>query len=157
MVTEAGARPRDAGAGRPAAGKAGLNSKRLAQGIRPNLHAVNLAVSLMLAVALVIVAGWLVVSVNKIEELEKSLVQSRVEIQKIGQTVAMNEAELVDYLDQVQAGLSAIDGRTKVIEGRLNIGKAKRVVGSPAGGSAPPTRRIIQDDGSLVIKTPLVE
>jgi len=146
----------------PAVGRVGGPGPRarlIAGALKPNAQAVNLSVSLMLAVALVVVAGWLVVSVNKIDALEKSLEQSRLELRKISQAAAMSESEIDDYLDQVQAGLAAVDKRIKVIEGRLNIGEANRVAGQAGTAiqTPPPTRRIIQNDGSLVIKTPLVE
>lgn len=110
----------------------------------------------MLAVALVVVAGWLVVSVNKIDDLEQGLEQARLQLQKVSQSMALSESELVDDLDGVKSGLSAIDGRIGVIEKRLNIDDRVKTSNGVLE-TPPPTRRLIQEDGSLVIKTPLVE
>jgi hypothetical protein len=110
----------------------------------------------MLAVALVVVAGWLVVSVKKVDDLEQALEQARRQLQNINQSMATSESQLVDDFDRVKSGLSAMDERIGLIEKRLNIGD--RVTGSTGVlEKPPPTRRIIQEDGSLVIKTPLVE
>ena len=135
----------------------------LAVGLNPNMNAVNLSVSFMLSVALALIAGWLVLSINKIDALEASLEQSRLELQAIRQLQSSRTVETGRLLEGLQGLLAALDKRTKTIEGRLNIGTRNGNAGvepstASASGQAPPqTRRIILDDGSLVIKTPLVE
>jgi len=142
-------------------GKPGLGSKLLDGRLKPNVQAINLSVSFILAVGLAMITGWLVVSINKIDSLEKSGERLRFELQAMRQLETRRTLEVEKILGDLQAGLSTMDKRISTIERRLNIGIKSLVVGPDTAGasgqSPPPTRRIILDNGSLVIKTPLVE
>lgn len=145
------------------AAEPGIGTRLLAVSQNPNLHAVNLSVSFMMIVALVLFSGWLVLSTNKIDALEAALEKSRLEFQAVKQLQSTRTVETGRLLDGLQDLLSALDKRTKTIEGRLNIGTrdgndgVKPTATGASGQATPETRRIIRDDGSLVIKTPLVE
>ncbi len=143
------------------AAEPGIGSKLLNARLKPNIHAINLTVSFMLCVALAMVVGWLVLSINKIDTLENSLERMRFEIQALRQLETNRILEVEKSFDGLRTSISGVENRTETIEKRLNIGVGDIGVGSATAGAPnenpPPTRRIILDDGSLVIKTPLVE